>query len=81
VLEQAITNGFVAAGSWTSSTTFGNQQDLLNNISQRGYYIYSLPVAQQLPSVRTTRQAPLVQMAIKYAGAIHSSSVIVNINP
>lgn len=80
VCEQGVTNQYLAPGSWTSSTTFGNQQDFLNNILQRGYYIYSVPIAQQAQSARAARQAPLVQIAAKQAGAIHSSSVIVNMN-
>jgi hypothetical protein len=80
VCEQGVTNQYLAPGSWTSSTTFGNQVDFVNNILQRGYYIYSQPVAQQAQTARAARQAPLVQIAAKQAGAIHSSSVIVNIN-
>jgi hypothetical protein len=80
ICEAAVTNEFVAAGRWTSANTFGVQEDFFDNITQRGYYIYSQPVALQLPSDRAERNAPLIQMAIKYAGAIHSSSVIVNIN-
>jgi hypothetical protein len=80
VCEQAITNGYCAPGSWTSSTTFGNQAQLILNISQRGYYIFSTPVAQQPQTSRAARQAPLVQIALKQAGAVQSSSVIVSIN-
>jgi hypothetical protein len=81
ICEQARTNQFIAPGSWTSSTTFGNQADLIANILQRGYYIYSSPISQQLPTARLARQATLIQVAIKYAGAIHSGSLIVNVNP
>lgn len=80
VCEAAVTNQYVAPGSWTSPTTFGIQSDLLLNIAQRGYYIYSQPVSQQLPAVRATRVAPLVQIAIKAAGAIQKSNVVVNVN-
>lgn len=80
VCEQGISNKFLAAGVWNSPDTFGNQVDFYDNISQRGYYIYSTPIAQQAPSERETRVAPLIQIAMKYAGAIHSSTVIVNIN-
>ena len=80
VLEQAVTNQYAAPGSWTSATTFGNQGDFLANIAQRGYYIYSSPIATQLQAAREARQAPLVQIALKEAGAIHESSVIININ-
>lgn len=80
ICEQAVTNQFVASGAWTSPTTFGIQEDFFENIEQRGYYIYSVPVAQQPVADREARVAPLIQIAIKYAGAIHKSSVIVNIN-
>lgn len=80
VCEQAVTNAYSAAGKWTSPTTFGNLEDFYANISQIGYYIYSIPVAQQLPTDRAARIAPLVQIALKEAGAIHSSNVIVNVN-
>lgn len=80
ICEQAVTNQYCAPGAWNSPTTFGNQSDFLNNISQRGYYIYSVPVAQQSAVDRADRKAPLVQLAIKEAGAIHSSNVIVNVN-
>jgi hypothetical protein len=80
VLEQAVVNGFSAPGSWTSSTTFGNQIDLVTCVAQRGYYIYSAPVASQLQADRVARKAPLVQIALKEAGAIQSSSVVVYIN-
>ena len=80
VCEQAVTNQYSAPGTWTSTTFFGNQADLIANVAQRGYYIYSAPVAQQNPVNRAARQAPLVQIAIKAAGAIHSSNVIVSVN-
>ena len=80
VCEQAVSNQYLAPGTWTSSTTFGVQADFLNNILQRGYYIYSSPVATQSAAARAARQAPLVQIAAKQAGAVQSSSVIVYVN-
>lgn len=80
VCEQARTNQYCAPGSWTSPVTFGNQADLYANIQQLGYYIYSQPISQQLQTARAARQAPIVQIALKAAGAIHSSAVIVNVN-
>ena len=79
--EQAKNNGYVAPGSWTSPEWFGNQVDMINNIQERGYYIYSSPVNLQSVADRTDRKAPLVQIAIKEAGAIHSSNVLVSVNP
>jgi hypothetical protein len=80
VCEQAVTNQYCAPGSWNSPTVFGVPADLIANVAQRGYYIYSLPVSQQLQVDRAARKAPLVQIALKEAGAIQQSSVIVNIN-
>lgn len=80
VLEQAVNNQFLAPGAWTNPTTFGNINSLIANVAQRGYYIFSVPIASQSQASRALRQAPLVQMAIKYAGAIQSSSVIVYVN-
>ncbi len=80
VCEQAVTNQYSAPGKWNSSTTFGNQGDFLQNIAQRGYYIYSVPIALQSQADREDRVAPLVQIALKEAGAIQESTVIVNIN-
>lgn len=80
ICEQGVTCQYLAPGKWNSSTTFGNQQDFLQNIAQRGYYIYSVPISQQSQADRADRKAPLVQIAAKEAGAIQSSTVIVNIN-
>ena len=80
VCDQFVTNGCWAPGSWTSSETFGNQTTFLNNITNKGYYIYSQPVAVQNPTDRANRIAPLVQIAAKRAGAIQSGNVLVNVN-
>ena len=80
VCQQAVLSGYVAPGTWNSSTTFGDPTDLIRNIADSGYYIYSLPVSDQSTADRTARKAPLVSIAIKAAGAVHSSDIIVNIN-
>lgn len=80
VCERYIRNGFIAPGSWTSSETFGDPETFHKNILQKGYYIYSIPVTLQNPVEREARQAPLVQIAIKRAGAIHFAIVNVLIN-
>jgi hypothetical protein len=80
VCSQYVTNQYIAPGQWTSSTTFGNQADFLLNVSQSGYYLYSIPVSQQSQVDRAARKAPLIQIAIKEAGAVNSSDVIVVVN-
>lgn len=80
VCQQGVTNQFISPGSWTSPNTFGVQALLFANIEQQGYYIYSQPVAQQQQAARVARQAPLVQLAIKFSGAIQSSDVLIFVN-
>lgn len=80
IMKQFVNNGELAPGAWNSSDTFGDPQLFQDNIAATGYYVYSQPVAQQSSAARNARQAPLVQIAAKRAGAIQSSNVIVLIN-
>lgn len=80
VCDQSVSNQYVAPGRWTSPDTFGNQDLFLKNISQYGYYIYSSPIASQLQTARAARQAPLIQIALKEAGAIQEADVIIYVN-
>ena len=80
VLDQAVINQTIGRGlNWNSPETFGNPEDLKRNVTDFGYFIYSLPIALQSQVDRDAREAPLVQMAAKFAGAFHSSSAIVTI--
>lgn len=79
IAEKGITNGFIGAAAWYGSYPFGDSEDFAANIAEKGYYIYSLPIAQQTQADREARKAPVVQLAVKSAGAIHFSEVIVNI--
>jgi hypothetical protein len=81
VLNLAVRNSFLAPGAWNSSELFGNPADLIRNVAQLGFYIYSTPVNQQSQASRVARQAPLIQIAVKFAGAVHSTSVVVSVNP
>ena len=49
------------------------------NIAEKGYYIYSIPVAQQNQTEREARKAPVIQIAVKFSGAIHHSEVIITV--
>ena len=80
ICEQARRAGVLAGGSWTSPDTFGDPESLRRNVADIGYYLYSQPIAQQPTADRADRKAPVVQIAAKLAGAIHSSNVIVNVN-
>lgn len=80
VCQQFVNNSYAAPGSWTSPDVFGDPEALIRCISDIGFYVYSQPISQQDQTEREERKAPLVQIAIKEAGAIHSSNVIVNVN-
>ena len=80
VCQQFVNNGYIAPGAWTSAEIIGVQADLISNIAQYGYYIYSQAVSQQSAADRAARKAPLISIAIKEAGAIQSSIVNVFIN-
>ncbi|MEE0061550.1 MAG: DUF3383 family protein [Acutalibacteraceae bacterium] len=76
--DLAVYNGFLAAGKWNGADKFGDEEDFMRNISDFGYYIYSRPVAEQLQTDRVARKAPVIQIAGKEAGAIHSGSLILS---
>jgi hypothetical protein len=80
VCRRAVSNRFVAPGTWNSPDTFGSPEDFKRNIADFGFYVYSAPVALQSQADRESRIAPLVQVAVKYSGSIHSSDLIININ-
>lgn len=79
ILQQSVRNGYCAPGAWNSPELFGDPVALVRNVLQIGFYLFSAPVNQQSQTDRAARKAPLIQIALKEAGAIQSSSVIVNI--
>ena len=79
VLTQAVVNGYSAPGTWNGAIPFGSPAVFSRNVAQLGFYLYSAPVSTQSQTDRLARKAPLVQIAVKEAGAIQSSSVIVNV--
>jgi hypothetical protein len=80
VLQTGVRNGCIGTGlSWNDSIPFGDPEVFQENIEKFGYYVYWTPIAQQSQTEREARVAPLIQIAVKRAGAIHSSNVIVNI--
>ncbi|WP_447880355.1 DUF3383 domain-containing protein [Serratia fonticola] len=76
-LEQGVTNGLIAPGVWNGDPVGElNTGDTLT----AGYYTYAPPVASQSQAERDTRRAPVIQCAIKLAGAVHFADVIINVN-
>lgn len=76
-LAQAVTNGLVAPGKWDADG-FGALSR--NDTLSKGFYVYAPPVSSQSTADRQARKAPVIQAAIKLAGAVHSVNTIINVN-
>lgn len=76
-LAQGVTNGLIAPGVWNAAG-FGalTQGDTLD----KGYYVYTPPIATQSQADREARKAVTNQCAIKLAGAVHFGNVVINVN-
>lgn len=72
--------GFIGAGTWSSPDYFGSYETFTNAIAQDGYYWLAGSLADQTQADRQARKSPVLQNAIKNAGAIHSVDVIINFN-
>ena len=81
VCRQGVINGYFAPGQWNSSDFFGDYDTFHNNINEFGYYVYHQPVAEQSQTDRAARKAPVLSIAAKESGAVHSASVIIYIEP
>lgn len=77
VCDLGVYNGFLAPNKWNGVDKFGNIDDFDRNILESGYYVYSAPISQQTQTQRETREAPVIQIAAKQAGAIHSSNILI----
>jgi len=82
---EKTTRGFVRAGvfspgTWTLPDFFGDRDMFLRNIEQNGFYVLAGDLADQSTADRQERKSPVVQIAVKNAGAIHSEDIIINFN-
>jgi hypothetical protein len=87
MLDQAekTTRGFVRAevfapGTWSSPDYFGDQETFLRNIAENGFYWIAGALADQPQADRQARKSPVLQGAVKNAGAVHSVDIIINFN-
>jgi hypothetical protein len=81
-MEQAVNNGLIGAGlTWTGPPIGPAKAPLINTgqILPAGYAIYQPPVATQSASARSARAAPVLQVAACLAGAVHTSSILINV--
>jgi hypothetical protein len=76
-LDAALNNGLIAEGEWNEDG-FGalKRGDYLKS----GYYVFAAPMESQSQADRETRICPPIQIAVKMAGAIHTTVLTVNVN-
>lgn len=72
--------GVFAPGTWSSPDSFGNIDTFNRNIEQFGFYVLAGLLKDQSQVDRQERKSPVVQIAVKNAGAIHSASIIIQFN-
>lgn len=77
VCIQFVNDGYLAPGTWTSAG-FGA---LNTNDFMPGYYVFAPPVSTQSAAARAARIAVPIQVAAKLAGAVHTASVAITVNP
>jgi hypothetical protein len=72
-----IDNGYLAAGVWNTSG-FGGLDT--GEWLAKGFYVYAARIETQSAADRAARRAPLLQVAAKAAGAIHTADVLITVN-
>lgn len=82
---EKTSRGFVRAnvfgpGTWSSPDSFGNIDTFNRNIEQFGFYWLAGLLRDQPQADRAARKSPVLQGAVKNAGAIHSVDIIINFN-
>lgn len=82
---EKTTRGFVRAGvfapgTWSSPDFFGDLETFNRSILANGYYWIAGRLSDQAQADRVARKSPVLQAAVKNAGAIHSADVIINFN-
>jgi hypothetical protein len=77
VLAQAVENGLLAPGTWTSGG-FGALKT--GDFMAKGYYVYAPKVSTQLLADRAARRSVAIQIAAKLSGAVHTANITINVN-
>jgi len=77
---QFVRAGVFAPGTWSSPDTFGDLDTFKRGIINNGFYWLAGSLAAQAQNSREARESPVLQGAVKLAGAIHSVDIIVNVN-
>ena len=72
--------GVFEAGEWTLPDFFGNRETFLKAIRSQGYYVLAGDLADQPVADRQQRKSPVIQVAVKNAGAVHEADIIISFN-
>ena len=75
-----VRSGVFAAGEWSSPDTFGDVNVFKRSIRDNGFYWLAGSLADQPQEDREDRKSPVLQGAVKNAGAIHKADIIINFN-
>lgn len=76
-LSRAVDNGLIAPGIWNAE---GFGQLKRGDPLPKGFYVFAPLVASQPQAEREARRAPVLQAAIKMAGAIHTADALISVN-
>jgi hypothetical protein len=76
-LIASVNNGLVAPGQWNAA---GFGQLAMGQYLPKGFYTYAPPIATQSEVTRSTRASPVIQVAVKLAGAVHTVNCLINVN-
>jgi len=78
--RQFVRAGVAAPGTWSSPDYFGNRETFEQSIINNGFYWLAGSLADQAQNSREARESPVLQGAVKMAGAVHSVDLIINVN-
>ena len=77
VMQQGVANGLIAPGVWLGPPV---GEIVTGQTLSTGYYVFAPPVSTQSQAARAARQAPVITVALKLAGAIHFANVVMNVS-
>ena len=78
--RQFVRAGVAAPGTWSISDYFGDRETFVQSVANNGFYWLGGSLAAQAQNSREARESPVLQGAIKMAGAFHSADILVVIN-
>ena len=78
--RQFVRAGVAAPGTWSSPDYFGNRETFEQSIINNGFYWLAGSLSAQAQNSREARESPVLQGAVKMAGAVHSVDLIVVVN-